>query len=213
MKSVLCYGDSLTWGSNAETGGRHHFEDRWPSVLQKALGPSVNVIAEGLGGRTTAFDCKLVDADRNGASVLPTLLESHAPLDLVIIMLGTNDLKPYIHGSAITAMKGIDRLVRLVRHHHWRVSEWDAPEILIVSPPLVCETADPVMGALYRGAIPESAMLASLYRDLADDLGCGFFDAASVAKASPTDGVHLDAENTRAIGRGLEPVVRMMLGV
>jgi lysophospholipase L1-like esterase len=213
LKTVLCYGDSLTWGSNAETGGRHHFEDRWPSVLQKALGSSVNVIAEGLGGRTTAFDCGLADSDRNGARILPTLLESHAPLDLVILMLGTNDLKPYIHGSAMAAMRGIDKLVRLVRHHHWRSNDWDIPEILIVSPPLVCETADPVMGALYRGAIAESAMLASLYRDLADELGCGFFDAASVAKASPTDGVHLDADNTRAIGRGLEPVVRMMLGV
>lgn len=213
MKTVLCYGDSLTWGTNAETGGRHHIEDRWPSVLQKALGASVHVIAEGLGGRTTAFDCGLADSDRNGARILPTLLESHAPIDLVIVMLGTNDLKPYIHGSAMTAMKGVEKLISLIRHHHWRSDDWDGPEILILSPPLVCQTADPVMGALFKGAIDQSQMLASLYSDLADEMGCGFFDAGSVATASPIDGVHLDAENTRAIGRGVEPIVRMMLGV
>lgn len=213
MKTVLCYGDSLTWGYNAETGGRHQYNDRWPSVLQKALGSDVTVISEGLNGRTTAFDCGLADCDRNGARVLPTILETHAPIDLVIIMLGTNDLKPYIHGSAVAAMKGVDKLVSLIRHHHWRVSEWDAPEILIMSPPHLCETATMLTASLYVDKIEESTMFSSLYRDLADDLGCGFFDAASVAVTSPVDGVHLDAENTRAIGRGVEPIVRMMLGI
>ena len=93
MKTVLCYGDSLTWGYDAENLGRHAFDDRWQSVLQKALGGEVNVIAEGLNGRTTAYDDHLADCDRNGATLLPTILHSHAPLDLVIIMLGTNDLR------------------------------------------------------------------------------------------------------------------------
>ena len=88
MKTILCYGDSLTWGYDAETLGRHALEDRWPSVLQKALGEGVHVIAEGLNGRTTAYDDHLADCDRNGARILPTILQSHAPLDLVIIMLG-----------------------------------------------------------------------------------------------------------------------------
>jgi len=82
MKTVLCYGDSLTWGYNAENLSRHALADRWPSVLQAALGSGVNVIAEGLNGRTTAFDDHLADADRNGARLLPTLLATHTPLDL-----------------------------------------------------------------------------------------------------------------------------------
>ncbi|AAK87224.1 MULTISPECIES: SGNH/GDSL hydrolase family protein [Agrobacterium] len=213
VKSVLCFGDSLTWGSNAETGGRHSHDDLWPSVLQKALGSDVHVIHEGLGGRTTAYDDHTGDCDRNGARLLPTLLHSHAPLDMVIIMLGTNDMKPAIHGSAIVAMKGVERLVKLTRNHVWQVSDWEAPDVLIVAPPQLCETANPFMGAIFRDAIDESAMLASVYRDLADELDCGFFDAGSVARTTPVDGVHLDAENTRAIGRGLEPVVRMMLGL
>ncbi|WP_320195257.1 SGNH/GDSL hydrolase family protein [Agrobacterium rosae] len=212
-KTVLCYGDSLTWGFDAENLGRHAFEDRWPSVLQKALGTDVNVIAEGLNGRTTAYDDHLADCDRNGARILPTLLHSHAPLDLVIIMLGTNDLKRGIgSGNAVGAVKGVERLINLVRSHVWSFDD-EQPEILIVSAPHICETGNETFAAMYAGAIEQSQMMGSLYRDLADDKGCGFFDAASVAVTTPVDGVHLDAENTRAIGRGLEPVVRMMLGL
>lgn len=212
-KTVLCYGDSLTWGFDAEGQARHPFEDRWPSVLQKALGPGVNVIAEGLNGRTTAYDDHLAAADRNGARLLPSILTSHAPLDLVVIMLGTNDLKRGNAGSAHHAMRGVERLVQIVRHHPWPFGTEEQPEILIVAPPKVCETANPVFAAMYKGAVTESDMLGSLYSDLADDLGCGFFDAASVCETTPVDGVHLDAANTRALGRGLEPIVRMMLGL
>lgn len=212
MKTVLCYGDSLTWGTDAESGGRHAFEDRWPSVLATALGPSVHVVAEGLGGRTTAYNDGLADCDRNGARLLPTVLHTHGPLDLVILMLGTNDLKPMIHGTAFGARQGVKKLVSLVRFHDWG-RECDVPEILIVAPPLLSETANPLTGAMFKGGIEQSRMLASLYRDLADETGCGFFDAGSVASTTPVDGVHLTAENTRAIGRGLEPMVRMMLGV
>jgi lysophospholipase L1-like esterase len=212
MKTVLCFGDSLTWGYDAEGRGRHAYEDRWPSVLEAALGEQVTVIAEGLNGRTTGYDDHLADCDRNGVKNLPTVLHTHMPLDLVILMLGTNDLKPMIAGSAHAARAGIQRLVGLIRHHDYSF-DFDAPDVLIVSPPSFSETADPIFSAVYRGTREESTMLASLYRDLADDLGCGFFDAGSVAKTTPVDGVHLDAENTRAIGRGLEPIVRMMLGL
>jgi len=212
VKTVLCFGDSITWGFDPEGSGRHAFEDRWPSVLASALGEGVTVIAEGLNGRTTGYDDHLADCDRNGVKNLPTLLHTHQPLDLVVIMLGTNDMKPAIAGTAFAARAGIQRLVGLIRHHEYSF-DYDAPDILIVSPPPLCETADPVFSAMFRGAIEESSMLASLYRDLADDLGCGFFDAGSVARTSPIDGVHLNAEGTRAIGRGLEPIVRMMLGL
>lgn len=212
MKSVLCYGDSLTWGYDPQTVGRHAFADRWPSVLGAALGPEVNVIAEGLNGRTTAYDDHLADCERNGVKLLPSVLESHKPLHLVILLLGTNDMKRGIAGTAIGATKGIDRLVKLIRHHDWGFG-FEVPEILIVAPPAICETANAPFAAMFRGAIDESAMLASFYRDLADETGCGFFDAGSVAQTSPLDGIHLDADNTRAIGRGIEPVVRMLLGI
>ena len=118
MKTILAYGDSLTFGSNPiKNGPRHAYEDRWPTVLERGLGGAARVIAEGLGGRTTAHDDWFANADRNGARILPTLLESHSPLDMVIIMLGTNDIKP-IHGrTASEAGRGMGRLVQIIRGH------------------------------------------------------------------------------------------------
>ncbi|MCO5058507.1 MAG: SGNH/GDSL hydrolase family protein [Rhizobiaceae bacterium] len=213
MKTVLCYGDSLTWGSDAETGGRHARQDRWPVVLQAALGDDAQVIAEGLRGRTTAFDEHLADCDRNGARILPTVLYTHAPIDLVILLLGTNDMKPAIAGTAVAAMQGMRRLVSLIQLNALRDGSAEPPAILIVAPPPLCETANHEYSAMFAGGIEQSKMLASLYADLADETGCGFYDAGSVAQTSPVDGVHLDAANTRAIGKGLESVVRMMLGL
>ncbi|MGQ2907247.1 MAG: SGNH/GDSL hydrolase family protein [Aliihoeflea sp.] len=213
MKTILCYGDSITWGSDAETGGRHDFADRWPNVLQAALGPDIQIIAEGLRGRTTAFDEHLADCDRNGARILPTVLYTHAPIDLVIILLGSNDMKPAIAGTALAAMQGMRRLVELIKFNAMRDGQSEPPAVLIVAPPPLCETANTEYSAMFAGGVEQSRMLASFYADLADEWGCGFFDAGSVAETTPVDGVHLDAENTRAIGRGLEPIVRMMLGI
>ena len=212
MRTVLCYGDSLTWGYDAAGPGRHQPADRWPGVLQAALGKDVAVIAEGLNGRTTAFDDHLGPADRNGARALPVLLSSHSPIDLAIIMLGSNDMKPWVVGRAHAARDGMRRLTEIVRGHVYPLNE-DAPDILIVAPPLLVETGDPDFAAMFDGGVVQSRMLASLYSDLADLTSCGFFDAGSVAQTTPIDGVHLDAANTRAIGRGLEPIVRVMLGI
>lgn len=213
MKTILCYGDSITWGSAPATGERHPFEVRWPNVLQKALGPDVQVITDGLRGRTTGFDEHLAACDRNGVRILPTSLYTHAPLDLVILMLGSNDMKPAIAGTALAAMQGMRRLVEIVRLNATRDRTTEPPEVLIVAPPALCETANFEFAAMFAGGIEHSKMLASLYSDLADAEGCGFFDAGSVAQTSPIDGVHLDENNTRAIGKGLEPIVRMMLGI
>ncbi|TPK70156.1 arylesterase [Mesorhizobium sp. B2-4-15] len=209
MKTVLCYGDSLTWGYNAE-GGRHAFEDRWPSVLQAGLGGGVQVIADGLNGRTTAFDDHLAGADRNGARLLPTALTTHAPIDLIIILLGANDMKPWIHGNPVAAKQGMRRLIDIVRGHDYPF-DWEAPQILVVSPPVVSRTENADFREMYAGGDDASKYLASQYEALADEAGCGFFDAATVAQTTPLDGVHLDAENTRNIGKALTPVVRVML--
>jgi lysophospholipase L1-like esterase len=212
MKTILCYGDSLTWGYSAEGPGRHQPEDRWPNVLQSLLGPENHVIAEGLNGRTTAFDDHLSGADRNGARILPTLLTTHSPIDLVIIMLGANDMKPFVCGHAIGAKQGMQRLIDIVRGHDYPMDE-EAPEILVVAPPALRDTGEPDFAAMFSAGIEQSKMLASFYADLADVEGCGFFDAGSVAQTTPLDGVHLDADNTRAVGKGLEPIVRVMLGL
>ncbi len=213
MKTVLAYGDSITWGTNPADGGmRHAYADRWPNVLREGLksaghGDSIEVIAEGLGGRTTAFDDILADCDRNGARILPTILQSHRPVHVVILMLGTNDLKPTTAGNAASAFLGMKRCVEIVQKHSPRVPGFAGSKVIVVAPPHIVASEDHFMGELFTGAAAESHKLAAYYKALALEFGCGFFDAATVAKASPIDGVHLDAANTRAIGAALVPAV------
>lgn len=213
MKTILCYGDSLTYGHNPDGTGRHAFEDRWPAALGAGLGADkVRIIAEGLGGRTTVFDDYSAAADRNGARVLPTLLASHSPLDGVVIMLGTNDLKTYICGSAFGAAMGVKRLVEIIRSYPYG-DDAGIPKIVLVSPPHCVPTGHADLSPMFEEGLSESRVFAAHYERIASELDCGYFDAATVAKASPLDGVHLDAENTRAIGTGLVPVVSKILGL
>lgn len=215
MKTILCYGDSLTYGANPVPGGpRHAYEDRWPSALEAKLGGKARCIAEGLGGRTTVFDDWFADADRNGARILPTLLRSHAPLDMVVIMLGTNDLKPYLGRTAQEAANGMRRLVQIVRAHAAAEST-AVPQIVLVAPPPLGDTNHPEMLLHFGGqaTVDQSTLFAKWYKLRAEELGVQFFDAATVAHADAADGVHLDAANTRAIGEGLAPLVSSILGL
>jgi len=213
MKTVLAYGDSLTWGMNAWTLKRHAHDDLWPTVLQARLGQGVNVVNAGLGGRTTMFDDHAAAADRNGVRLLPTILGTFEPLDLVIFMLGTNDLKPFINGSAIGAAQGIKRLTEIARTFPYTGGA-KAPAVLIVAPPEALELGPIAKFPLMSPRTAEWSGLAPAYRQVAADIGAEFFDAAPIATAdAASDGVHLDAENTRAIGAALAPIVARLLGI
>lgn len=214
-KVILAFGDSLTYGANPVPGGpRHAYADRWPTALERGLGGAARVIAEGLGGRTTVHDDAYANADRNGARLLPTLLASHGPLDMVIIMLGTNDLKPFHGRTAQEAANGVKRLVQIVRADAAGEGR-AAPEVIIVSPPELRATDHPEMMKHFgeEAAVVQSKQMAAWYKRRADELGTGFFDAATVARPDPADGVHLDAANTRAIGEALVPLVKSMLEI
>ena len=212
MKSILAFGDSLTWGFMAGQWTRHKFEDRWPNVLAAGLGGKARVIEEGMNGRTTVFPDPTDIAERNGAVALPMLLTTHQPLDLVIIMLGTNDIKYANRCRAFDASMGMTRLIEITQRFPW-IKTASPPQILIMSPPALCKTDDEWFNDLWGHAIAESKLLAKHYKRVAEEMGVHFFDAASVAKADPTDGGHLDAENTKAIGTALVPVVRGILAL
>ena len=215
MKTILAYGDSLTFGANPVPGGpRHDYEDRWPTALERGLGGAARVIAEGLGGRTTVHDDWFANADRNGARILPTLLESHSPLDLVVIMLGTNDIKPFHGRTAGEAGRGMARLAQIIRGHY-AGKLLAAPEIILVAPPpiIVGEWADMMDHFGPDEAIATSVDLAREYKKRADEQKVHFFDAGTVARTDVRDGIHLDPANTRAIGEGLVPLVKQVLGL
>ena len=211
MKSVLCFGDSLTWGFDPATAGRHAFADRWTSVLAEGLGPDVTVIPEGLNGRTTCYEDHSAAAERNGVKTLPTLLATHDPLDLVIIFLGTNDLKRSTGGGRVfEARIGMERLLEIVRGFPYHRGH-AVPQILLIAPPAFVETDEPDMKVLLGHALVESQEFGTAYALIADEYGCDVFDAAEVAECSPLDGFHLDAANTRAIGEALLPQVQAIL--
>ncbi|MGL4311645.1 MAG: SGNH/GDSL hydrolase family protein [Paracoccaceae bacterium] len=203
MKHILAFGDSLTWGADPVTGLRHPDSAQWPRVLEAGL-TDARVHADGVGGRTTCRDDDAGAACRNGAKALPVALSAQMPLDLVILMLGTNDLKA-VHGArAVSAQAGIRRLAEIVELFPYKPRP-ARPGLLIVAPPACGPNA--AGGRI----VSESELLAPLYRALAAELGCGFFDAGTVARASDEDGVHLDAENTAAIGHALiAPVMQML---
>ncbi|WP_425040638.1 SGNH/GDSL hydrolase family protein [Primorskyibacter sp. S187A] len=206
MQHVLCFGDSLTWGHCPATSGRLAFEDRWPNVLAAGL-ENAHVIAEGLRGRSTCRDNDAMPCDMNGARVLPMLLHSHAPLDLVVIMLGTNDIYQGYRPDQVAA--GLRRLVEIVQtHRQSRHVAWAQPDVLLVAPPPLVAGADPVVSG---PLIAASRRLARMTEMAAMDMGVDWVDMREVAQASELDSVHLDAQNTRAIGMALiAPVARLL---
>ena len=178
--------------------------------LNRDGGIGANSLFVQLGDLNLLVDCGL-HPKKVGRAATPDLkpLRGHS-LDLVIIMLGSNDLKWEGRQRAVDARLGMARLVEIIRTYVYKPG-CKVPEILLMSPPHLRKTEDEDFALYFEHAIAESKNLGRQYAKLAGETGCHFFDAASVAKADPTDGIHLDAANTRAIGAALVPVVKGIL--
>jgi lysophospholipase L1-like esterase len=211
MKQILVYGDSLTWGIVPGTRRRLPFSQRWPGVLEADLlrgGHSVRVIEDALNGRRTVWDDPFKPG-RNGIVGLEQRIEVNSPLDLVIVMLGTNDFQSTHHNTAAHSAQGMAALVRAIRRAPIE-PDMAVPPILIVSPPQ-CDTPAGTMVDKFAGARERSSGLATAYRAIADELDCGFFDASQVIAVSKVDGVHLDADQHDVLGHRLLDAVRAYL--
>ena len=209
MKNILCFGDSNTYGVDIIGGGRLERNLRYTGLLQELLPDDFHIIEEGFNGRTTVFDDPIGE-NRNGIAFIEMLLQSHMPLDLVIIMLGTNDVKVYFSAPAVTIAKGIRNICRKIQRYDY--SPYSAPGILIVSPITVGQKVeDGTFGGFDISSYHKSLQLASEYKKIADELGCHFFDAASVASASPIDQIHLDIEGHRLLAGALKKEILTIL--
>jgi lysophospholipase L1-like esterase len=209
MRTIVCYGDSNTHGADPAGAGRLPRDVRWPGVLRAALGAGYEVIEEGLGGRTTVWDSPLAP-HRNGSSYLTPCLLSHAPIDLVVIMLGTNDLKGTYRLDAPQIASAAGVLVD--QAYASRSGPRDAPpRVLLVAPVPVGE---PTKGSEIWGfgaAAETSRQLAAMYRHVAAERGAAFLDAGAVATVSPRDGVHLDAAAHASLGAAMAEAVKAAL--
>jgi lysophospholipase L1-like esterase len=203
MKSVLCYGDSNTWGAATvhRPDGRYPTYERWPGVLRNTLGPHWLVIEEGLGGRTTVRDDPVEGADKNGLTYLTPCLRSHRPLDVVAIMLGTNDLKARFNISAWEVAEGAGLLVSTVLKAECG-RNGGAPEVLLIAPPPFRPEL-PSHADMFAGAYEKSREFARRYKAVAERLKVRFFDAGSVIASSKVDGFHLDPEAHDVLGRAV----------
>jgi len=208
LKSVLCFGDSNTHGQ--APGGtpldRFGPEERWPGVLRAALAPHWYVIEEGLSGRTTVYDDPIEGALKNGRTYLRPCLMSHAPLDLVILMLGTNDLKARFGQPASEVAMGIGCLIHDIKELE-PGTNGTVPEILVVSPPPMLDDIKEWEG-IFAGAQAKSHQLAHEFEVIADSLEVHFFDAGSVVTSDMADGFHLSREAHAALGLALAQEVR-----
>jgi lysophospholipase L1-like esterase len=207
MKTILCYGDSNTWGYNPASGERYGPDERWAGVMRAALGSGYTVIEEGLNGRTTVWDDPYEEG-LNGKTYLRPCLLTHHPLDLVIIMLGTNDLKHRYGLSAYDIAGGAGALVEIAQASG-AGPEDGSPEVLLVAPAPVARLSGFALD--FSGAEEKSRELGEQYRRFAEELGCAFLDAGQVVVSSDRDGIHLDPDQQAALGRALAAKVAELL--
>jgi len=204
MKNILCFGDSNTWGYSPIDGTRYPLDIRWTGVLQKSLGADCRIIEEGLNGRTT-FINEYERPLRSGSDVLQIILESHRPLDFVIIMLGTNDLKVEFNLSVEEIAQGAKTLCEMVLNSEYLAD--NIPQILLVSPTHIGSTVIPDQEEFFNKARDQSLQFAEYYEKAATELGVHFLDAANIVNVSEVDGVHWDADQHVKFGKELSNLI------
>jgi lysophospholipase L1-like esterase len=212
---ILCFGDSLTWGwvpvTDGAPTGRYPDQQRWTGVLAEQLGGECTIIEEGLNARTTSVDDP-TDGRLNGSAYLPACLASHLPLDLVIIVLGTNDTKAYFQRSPLDIALGMSTLVAQVLTSTGGVGTgYPAPKVLVVAPPPLAPMPHPWFRLIFDGGQEKTAQLADAYEALASFMNVNFFDAGSVISTDGIDGIHFTEQNNHDLGVALAHRVREII--
>jgi lysophospholipase L1-like esterase len=207
-RTVLLFGDSNTHGTMPmpDLGGAGRFDrqERWAGRLRKLL-PDWEVIEEGHPGRTTVHDDPVEGAHRNGLTVLPALLESHKPIDVVVVMLGTNDLKERFSVNAGDIAHSLERLVRMIRASDCGPGGV-GPQVLLVAPPPIVEVG--CLKGMFAGGAAKSQALAGEIEGAAKRAGVPFLDAGRVVKVSPVDGIHYGPEANPALAEAFASAIR-----
>ncbi len=213
MKRILCYGDSNTfganpawvpeWDSDPQKSVRLTKKDRWTGILGELLGDGYEVIEEGLNSRTTIFSDPITPYVNGKTYVVPCIL-THRPIDLMVIMLGTNDIKTSFNPCEGTLQRAMEELLKeILNPYLWEHQK--VANILLVSPPILRETIQnsPFYGMYDDKSVELSKKLAGLYEELAQKYGCYFLDAAQFAQASDLDCLHMDPENHRRLAKAI----------
>lgn len=200
-RTVVCCGDSNTWGYTPGSGVRFDEKTRWTGRLQTLLGEEYRVAECGMNARTTSFDDPFRDY-LNGRHGLVHCMVAAKPVDLLIISLGTNDLK---YGTVYRSAKGLDALLDVAVHANTYMPGSspvyrDEPRILVISPIALHEELDRKFpGHEMNGKLDDSRKFAAVYREVCQKWQVYFLDAAQTASASEIDCVHMDAVSHAAL--------------
>jgi lysophospholipase L1-like esterase len=211
VKTVLCYGDSNTWGAATapRPDDRYLPHERWPGVLREKLGDGWTVIEEGLSGRTTVHADPIEGRWLDGSAYLLPCLRSHRPIDLVLVKLGTNDLKARFNAPAGDIAAGIGVLLTIIRGSACGPGAV-APKTLVVCPAPILdhhgERGD--LAGMFLGGHEKSLRLAPLVRAVVAEHGADFLDAGAIITSSAHDGIHLDPDAHAALGGAIAEAVK-----
>jgi lysophospholipase L1-like esterase len=200
-KRILCYGDSNTWGWVPSKMGQERFlaNERWTGILQDKLGSDWEVIEESLGGRNTITEDERAGfEERNGLRTLPIILETHLPLDKVVIMLGTTELKEMFNLSAKEIAKGLQMLIKTVKKYR-ALAETQVPEIIVVIPPVIIDTTE-FAAVLFKGGTDKSKELIRAYEKVCREEDVVCIDSNEVVEVNQTEGIHLDEKAHEKLG-------------
>ena len=203
MKNIVCFGDSNTHGYNPSDCSRYNSNLRWTGVVQKELGSQYHIIEEGLCGRTCVYD----DPAEEGISAIDYIypcLMSHKKIDLIIVMLGTNDTKERYSANAYVISLGMKRLIKKIQSIKDAFTN-DEPNILIVAPLPIKKgilNTDMVL-SLGKDCIEKSRDILPLYKDLAEQLKCHYLDISDKTECSDDDFVHLSIESHQILANEL----------
>lgn len=212
QKRILCFGDGNTHGTRAaqtpDTVMRYRSSVRWAGHLAESLGPDFRIIEEGQPGRTTVHDDPVDGAHKNGLRVLPALLETHRPVDAVILMVGTDDLKARFAFSADQVAQSVGMLANAVAASR-AGPEGSAPRVVIAAPVPIEERG--WLGEVYAGGAAKSRLLAARLAEVAARLGCGFLDAGAHGEVDPLDGVHLSPRGHANVAQAVARYCRTCL--
>lgn len=218
MKNILCFGDSNTWGYDFTTydpalgsGRRMPFDVRWPGIVQNLLGGEYRIIEDALNARTNMVDDPYFP-HRHGLRALEAALDAQAPLDLVIIQMGVNELKHMFNLTAGMIAFGVEKLVAAAQQSYYG---YPAPKVLLIAPaPVKEDIADMIFGFSYGPLAYEKSMaLGALYRDVAERYGCGFIDCADLDfEINTLDGLHYSRRDHAKLGPVVAARVKDLLG-
>jgi lysophospholipase L1-like esterase len=216
MKTILCFGDSNTWGFDPDATAsspypiRHPHDVRWTGVLARELGKEYRVIEEGQNGRTTVHEDQIAQ-HRNGRTYLPACLESHKPIDLVVLMLGTNDLKAMFNLPPGEIAAGAEALVKILLQSD-AGPKASAPRVLIACPPAIGELKhSPDREEKFPDAAARSKRLPKYYEAIAALHGCAYLNSQDVAAPSPVDGIHLASGEHEKLGKAMAAAMKSAL--